>query len=58
MHGYVDIYLLPVPERHLEAYREQATTFGTVAKEHGALGYREFRADDPGEGSRPGRASC
>src|SRR5215204_5706821 len=33
--GYVDIYLLPVPETNLEAYRQQATTFGTVAKEHG-----------------------
>ena len=44
--GYVDIYLLPVPETNLEAYRQQATTFGTVAKEHGALSYREFRGDD------------
>jgi len=44
--GYVDIYLLPVPENNLEAYRRQATTFGTVAKEHGALSYREFRGDD------------
>jgi uncharacterized protein YbaA (DUF1428 family) len=50
MPGYVDIYLLPVPEAKLEAYREQATTFGTVAREHGALGYREFRAEDLGEG--------
>jgi uncharacterized protein YbaA (DUF1428 family) len=46
MEGYVDIYLLPVPEDNLEAYRRQATTFGTVAKEHGALSYREFRGDD------------
>jgi len=36
--GYVDIYLLPVPEKNLEAYRRQAATFGTVVKEHGALG--------------------
>ncbi len=50
MQGYVDIYLLPVPEKNLDAYREQATTFGTVAKEHGALGYREFRGDDLREG--------
>jgi uncharacterized protein YbaA (DUF1428 family) len=47
---YVDIYLLPVPEKNLEAYREQALTFGRVAKEHGALSYREFRGDDLGEG--------
>ena len=52
MGSYVDIYLLPVPEGNLEAYREQATTFGQVAREHGALGYREFRAEDLGEGFR------
>ena len=48
--GYVDIYLLPVPEENMDAYREQATTFGKVAKEHGALAYREFRGDDLREG--------
>ena len=47
--GYVDIYLLPVPEENLDAYRQQAHTFGSVAKEHGALSYREFLGDDPGE---------
>ena len=50
MEGYVDIYQLPVPEQKLEAYREQATTFGKVAREHGALSYREFLADDLGDG--------
>ena len=44
--GYVDLYLLPVPEGNLEAYKKQATTFGEVAREHGALAYREFRGDD------------
>ncbi len=47
--GYVDLYLLPVPEDRLDAYRTQATTFGEVALEHGALGYRELVADDLGE---------
>lgn len=47
--GYVDIYLLPIRETDFEAYRQQATTFGKVAKEHGALSYREFRGDDLGE---------
>ena len=47
---YIDLYLLPVPEENIEAYREQAGTFGEVAREHGALSYREFRGDDPGEG--------
>jgi uncharacterized protein YbaA (DUF1428 family) len=46
MSGYVDIYLLPVQEATIESYRDQATTFGQVAKDHGALSYREFRADD------------
>ena len=46
---YVDLYLLPVPEENLDDYRGQATAFGQVAREHGALSYREFLADDPGE---------
>ena len=48
--NYVDIYLLPVPETNLDAYRQQATIFGQVAKEHRALSYREFLGDDVGEG--------
>ena len=48
--GYVDIYLLPVREERLGEYSEQATTFGAIVKEYGGLGYREFRADDVGEG--------
>jgi uncharacterized protein YbaA (DUF1428 family) len=48
--GYVDIYLLPVRDERMEDYREQATTFGAIVKEHGGLGYREFRADDVREG--------
>ena len=45
--SYIDLYLLPVREDKLDAYREQATAFGRVAREHGALSYREFRGDDP-----------
>jgi uncharacterized protein YbaA (DUF1428 family) len=48
--GYVDIYLLPVREDRLGEYSEQATTFGAIVKEYGGRGYREFRADDVGEG--------
>lgn len=47
--GYVDIYLLPIPERNVAAYREQAMLFGQVAREYGALRYREFRGDDLGD---------
>ena len=52
--GYVDIYLLPIPERNVAAYREQATLFGRVAREYGALRYREFRADDLGDAFKVG----
>lgn len=44
--GYVDLYLLPVPAEKMEEYRDLAMIFGGVAKEHGALSYREFRGDD------------
>lgn len=46
--GYVDVYLLPVRADRLDDYRRQATIFGSVAREHGALRYREFRGDDLG----------
>ena len=48
--GYIDLYLLPVREDRIEEYREQASAFGAVVKEKGALSYREFRADDLGDG--------
>ena len=48
--GYIDLYLLPIREARIEEYREQASAFGAVVKEKGALSYREFRADDLGEG--------
>ena len=48
--GYIDLYLLPIQEARIEEYREQASAFGAVVKEKGALSYREFRADDLDEG--------
>ena len=48
--GYVDIYLLPVRTERLGDYSKHATLFGAIVKEYGARGYREFRADDIGEG--------
>ena len=49
--AYVDGFVLPVPNKHLDAYREMARTAGAVWREHGALEYRECLADDvkPGE---------
>jgi len=44
--AYVDGYVLPVPKRNIEQYREMATKAGTIWREHGALEYRECVADD------------
>jgi uncharacterized protein YbaA (DUF1428 family) len=44
--AYVDGYVLPVPKRNIEQYREMATKAGNIWREHGALEYRECVADD------------
>jgi uncharacterized protein YbaA (DUF1428 family) len=43
---YVDGYVLPVPEKHLQAYRRMAQKAGKIWREHGALEYRECVGDD------------
>jgi uncharacterized protein YbaA (DUF1428 family) len=52
--SYVDIYILPVRTDRLGEYSEVATTFGEIVKEYGGRAYREFRADDVGEGFSAG----
>jgi uncharacterized protein YbaA (DUF1428 family) len=49
--SYVDGFLLPVPRKNLEAYRELATKACAIWKEYGAIDYREYVAEDvkPGE---------
>jgi uncharacterized protein YbaA (DUF1428 family) len=49
--AYVDGFVLPVPKKNLEAYRQLASKAGDVWREHGALEYREWIAEDvkPGE---------
>ena len=44
--AYVDGFVLPVPVKNLRAYRRMAQLAGKVWREHGALEYREFVADD------------
>lgn len=44
--AYVDGYVVPVPKKNLNKYREMATRAGTIWREHGALEYRECVADD------------
>jgi uncharacterized protein YbaA (DUF1428 family) len=43
---YVDGFVVPVPKKNLKAYREVATLAGKVWREHGALDYKEWVADD------------
>jgi uncharacterized protein YbaA (DUF1428 family) len=44
--SYVDGFVLPVPKAKLDAYREMARLASVVWREHGALDYREYVADD------------
>lgn len=46
MAKYVDGYLLPVPKKHLKAYRAMAAKAGPIWRKHGALEYRECVGDD------------
>ena len=46
MAQYVDGFLLPVPRKKLEAYRQIARKAGRVWREHGAVEYREWVGDD------------
>ena len=52
MARYVDGFLLPVPRKNLEAYRRMAQKAGKVWRDHGAIEFREFVADDVKVGKR------
>src|SRR3954469_10135935 len=43
---YVDGFIVAVPKKNLAAYRKLSLTCGKVWREHGALDYREWVADD------------
>ncbi|HEX7047394.1 MAG TPA: DUF1428 domain-containing protein [Gammaproteobacteria bacterium] len=47
---YVDGFVLPVPKKNLDAYREMAEKAGAIWMEHGALSYVECVADDVQDG--------
>src|ERR1700716_1729135 len=44
--SYVDGFVVPVPKKKLPAYRRMAKRAGKIWREHGALEYREWIADD------------
>jgi len=49
--SYIDGFVVPVPKANIEAYKAMAQRCGEVWREHGALDFREYVADDvkPGE---------
>ena len=46
MAHYVDGFVVPVPQRNLDAYRRLAAQAGRIWMEHGALQYWECTGDD------------
>ena len=44
--SYTDLFVVPVPKRNIEAYRNQAEQFLAVWREHGALSCVEVEGDD------------
>jgi len=43
---YVDGFVVPVPKKNLKAYRSMAKKCGKVWRDHGALDFQEFVAED------------
>ena len=43
---YVDGFVVPVPKKNLDVYKQFSESLGKVWKEHGALDYVECIADD------------
>ena len=50
--SYVDGFIVPVPKKKMPAYRRMAKREGKIWREHGALEYREWIADDVKVGKR------
>jgi uncharacterized protein YbaA (DUF1428 family) len=44
--SYIDGFVVPVPKAKLEEYKKVARTASEVWREHGALDYREWIAED------------
>ena len=44
--AYVDGFIVAVPKKNLDAYRKMSTKAGKVWREHGALDYCEWVAED------------
>jgi len=46
MSKYADVYLCPIREENIPAYKKMATAVGKLFLKHGALKYREYVASD------------
>ena len=46
MHNYIDAFVLPIPRKHLDTYRQASEKIAEVWKEHGALSYHEYVGDE------------
>jgi len=46
MSKYADVYLCPIREENVAAYKKMATAVGKIFLKHGALKYREYVASD------------
>jgi hypothetical protein len=46
MARYVDGFIVPVPKKKIEAYRQMSRKVGRIWREYGALEYCECVADD------------
>ncbi len=44
--AYVDGFVVPVPKKNLDTYKEVSRKCGAIWREHGALQFRECIADD------------
>ncbi len=44
--AYVDGFIVAIPEKNIATYRKLSIKCGKVWREHGALDYREWVADD------------
>jgi uncharacterized protein YbaA (DUF1428 family) len=49
---YVDGFIVPVPKKNLQAYVRLSKKSGRIWREHGALDYREWVAEDVKVGKR------
>ena len=46
MTNYIDGFILPIPRKHLDQYKDVARVIAEIWKEYGALAYFEYVGDD------------